>query len=118
MAPNCAGTTYGRGLSPHRTREAAQNERIDRLIAAAEAVLRPSVAVTGKHVRDELERGPCEPPTQNVAQLELGRAISAALENIRDREAVRRTINSLDKSVSDALVTYHRRDEQRCREIP
>jgi len=34
--------------------------------------------------------------------VELGHAISAALETIRDREAVRRAINSLDKSVSDA----------------
>jgi len=43
---------------------AEQNERVDNLIAAAEAVLRQSAAVTGKleHVRCELEPGPCEPP--------------------------------------------------------
>ncbi len=50
---------------------------------------------------DELERGPVELPPGNVAQVELGRAISAALENIRDCEAVRRAIDLLDKSVND-----------------
>ena len=99
---------------------AVQNERITKLIAAAKAVLERAAAVIDKpqQVPDELERGPVEPLTQNVAQVELGRAISAALEDIRDREAVTRAINSLDKSVSDALVTNHRRGEQRCGEIP
>ncbi len=88
---------------------AVQNERITKLIAAAKAVLERAAAVIDKpqHVPDKLERGPVEPLTQNATQVELGRAISAALENIRDRQAVRRTISSLDKSVSDALVTYH-----------
>jgi len=71
---------------------AEQNERITKLIAAAKAVLERAAAVIDK---------PVEPPT-NVGQVELGHAISAALETIRDREAVRRAINSLDKSVSDA----------------
>ncbi len=84
---------------------AVQNERITKLIAAAKAVLEQAAAVIDKpqHVPDKLEHGPVEPLTQNVTQVELGRAISAALENIRDREAVTRAINSLDKSVSDAL---------------
>ena len=82
---------------------AEQNERITKLIAAAKAVLERAAAVIDKpqHVPDKLERGPVEPPT-NVGQVELGHAISAALKTIRDREAVRRAINSLDKSVSDA----------------
>ena len=86
---------------------AVQNERITKLIAAAKAVLERAAAVIDKpqHVPDKLERGPVEPPTQNVGQVELGPAISAALETIRDREAVRRAINSRDESVSDALVT-------------
>ena len=84
---------------------AVQNERIAKLIAAAKAVLERAAAVINKpqHVPDELERGPVEPPTQNVAQLDLGRAISAALENIRDHEAVRRAVDLLDRSVSDEL---------------
>ena len=99
---------------------AVQNERITKLIAAAKAVLERAAAVIDKpqQVPEKLERGPVEPLTQNATQVELGRAISAALENIRDREAVTRAINSLDKSVSDALVTYHRRGEQGCGEIP
>ncbi len=82
---------------------AVQNERITKLIAAAKAVLERAAAVIDKpqHVPDELEPGPVELPTQNVAQVELGRAITAALENIRDREAVRRAIDLLDKSVND-----------------
>jgi len=99
---------------------AVQNERITKLIAAAKAVLERAAAVIDKpqHVPDKLKRGPVEPLIQNVTQVELGRAIDAALETIRDREAVRRAINSLDKSVSDALVTYHPRGEQGCGEIP
>ena len=93
---------------------AVQNERITKLIAAAKSVLEQAAAVIDKpqHVPDKLERGPVEPLTQNATQVELGRALSAALENIRDRQAVTRAINSLDKSVSEALVTYHRRGEQ------
>ena len=99
---------------------AVQNERITKLIAAAKAVLERAAATIDKpqHVPDKPECGPVEPLTQNVTQVELGRAISAALETIRDREAVRRAINSLDKSVSDTLVTYHPRGEQGCGEIP
>ena len=76
---------------------AEQNGRIAKLIAAAKAVLERAAAVIDKpqHVPDELERGPVEPPTENLAQVELGRAISAALENIRDREAVWRALEAL-----------------------
>ncbi len=90
---------------------AEQNERITKLIAAAKAVLERAAAVIDRpqHVPDNLERGPVEAPIQNVGRMELGGAISAALENIRDREAVKRAINSLDKSLSDPLVTYHHR---------
>ncbi len=69
---------------------AEQNGRIAKLIAAAKAVLERAAAVIDKpqHVPDELDRGRVELPTLNGAQVELGRAISAALENIRDRKAV------------------------------
>ncbi len=81
---------------------AEQNERIAKLIAAAKAVLeRAAVIDKPQRAPDELELRPVAPPTQNVAQVELGRAISAALENIRDREAVRHAIELLGTSVTD-----------------
>ena len=85
---------------------AKQNQRLAKLIAAAKAVLERAAAVIDKPqpVPDELERGPVGLPTQNVAQVELGHAISAALENIRDREAVRHAIALLDKSVSGEVA--------------
>lgn len=86
---------------------AEQNGRIAKLIAAAKAVLERAAAVIDKpqHLPDELECGPVELPTQNVAQVELGHAITAALKNIRDGEAVRRAIDLLDKSVSDEVAS-------------
>ena len=73
---------------------AAQNKRLAKLIAIAEAALKRSAAVTDKlqHVCDELERGLVELPNQNAGQLQLERAIAGALENIRDFEGAKRCV--------------------------
>jgi hypothetical protein len=45
-----------------------------------------------QHWRDELERGVAELRSQNPRQLQLERAISAALEDVRHREPVKRAL--------------------------
>jgi len=78
---------------------AEQNERIAKLIAAAEAALKRSTAVTDK-LQDMggVERELVELRRRKPGDWQLEGAITAALKNVRDREAVQRVVGLLKAS--------------------
>ena len=78
---------------------AEQNERIAKLIATAESVLERSAAATDKlqDMGGEIEHEPVE-LRRWKGDWQLEGAITAALKNVRDREAVQRVVGLLKAS--------------------
>ena len=79
---------------------AEQNERIAKLIATAESVLERSAAATDKlqDMGAEIERELVELRRWKPGDWQLEGAITAALKNVRDREAVQRVVGLLKAS--------------------